>query len=174
MKKTSIEILSDRRQIWQSKEILRKLYLRWYGTIAHALRPGNILELGGGSGNLKEFFPDSISSDILFAPWLNAVLDAHDLPFKKNSLDNVVLFDVLHHLANPTDFFSEAERVMRSQGRIVLMEPYISWVSFFVYKFLHAEGMVWRVDPFKMAESGRDKNPFYGNQAIPTLIFEKY
>jgi SAM-dependent methyltransferase len=170
----SVDILTERRRIWRSKKILGRLYHTWYGLIADALRPGNTLELGGGSGNLKEFFPDTISSDILFAPWLDAVLDAHVLPFKNESLHNIVLFDVIHHLMEPAHFFSEAERVLTKKGRIIAMEPYISWASFFVYKFLHTEGMVWHINPFKRGYLERKKNPFQGNQAIPTLIFKKY
>lgn len=172
--RTSVDILLERRRIWRSKKVLRRLYYRWYEAIADALRPGKTVELGGGSGNLKEFFPDTISSDILFASWLDAVLDAHDLPFKDESLDSIVLFDTLHHLIEPANFFSEAERALRSKGRIVLVEPYVSWASFFIYQFLHAEGMVWQTDPFKKTGPERGKNPFHGNQAIPTLIFEKY
>ena len=173
MKKSSTDILKERREIWKSKEIIRRLYFRWYEAVADALRPGKTLELGGGSGNLKEFFPDTISSDILFASWLDAVLDAHDLPFRDESLDSIVLFDTLHHLIEPANLFSEAERTLKPEGRIVLVEPYVSWASFFIYQFLHAEGMVWKTDPFKNTGSERGKRPFYGNQAIPTLIFEK-
>ena len=171
---TSLDILAERRRIWRSKKILGRLYHTWYGHIANALRPGNTLELGGGSGNLREFFPDTISSDILFAPWLDAVLDAHVLPFKDESLHNIVLFDVIHHLTEPAHFFSEAERVLTKKGRIIAMEPYISWASLLVYKYLHTEGMVWQIDPFKMSRPEREKDPFHGNQAIPTLIFKKY
>ncbi|MDY7036854.1 MAG: class I SAM-dependent methyltransferase [Thermodesulfobacteriota bacterium] len=153
---------------------MRRLYFRWYNIIAEYMKSGTTLELGGGSGNLKEFFPGTISSDIVFEPWLDAVLDAQVLPFKKESLDSIVLFDVLHHLMEPATFFSEAERVLRPLGRIILIEPYISWASFFIYQFLHSESMVRQVNPFKMACTGRGKNPFNGNQAIPTLIFEKY
>ena len=98
MKKTNNEILRERREVWGSKEVIRRLYFKWYQIIANALKPGKILELGGGSGNLREFFSDAIASDILFAPWLDAVLDAGHLPFKAESFDNIVLFDVLHHL----------------------------------------------------------------------------
>ena len=141
--------------------------------IKEALRGGRTLELGGGSGNLKEFLPDAISSDVLFAPWLDAVIDAHKLPFKNDSFNNIVLFDVLHHLSAPLLFLHEAERVLRSKGRLVMMEPCISWASYFVYRFLHAEGMKWNVDPFGTDSFAR-KAPFDGNQSIPTLIFEKY
>jgi SAM-dependent methyltransferase len=141
--------------------------------IKSALRPGSILEIGGGSGNLKEFLPNGICSDILFSSWIDAVLDAHQLPFKDDSLDNIILFDVLHHLTDPAHFFFEAQRTLKQKGRIILMEPYVSLASFFVYRFLHYEGMVWNTDPFKKEYSGKDKNPLYGNQAIPTLIFER-
>ena len=166
-------ILKERKQIWKSKKILKRLYYNWYRIIGSALKPGSILEIGGGSGNLKEFFPHAISSDVIFTPWTNAVLDAHQLPFKNSVLDNIVLFDVLHHLNNPANFFFEAQRTLKKKGRIVLMEPYISWVSFFIYRFLHPEDLIWNIDPFKQGYSQENKNHLHGNQAIPTLVFEK-
>jgi len=171
---SAAKILIERKKAWATKEILRRLYEKWYGLIWESLRPGKVLELGGGSGPSKEFLPDAIRSDIVFAPWLDAVLDAHALPFRDGSLENIILFDVLHHLARPTQFFFEAKRVLKKGGRIVLMEPYVSWASFFVYRFLHAEGMAWRTDPFEPFGSGEGKDPFRGNQAIPTLMFKKY
>jgi SAM-dependent methyltransferase len=167
-------ILNKRKQTWKSKKILKRLYHNWYRMIRNALKPGTILEIGGGSGNLKEFFPHAISSDILFTPWADAVLDAHFLPFKNEVLDNIVLFDVLHHLNDPSQFFCEAQKVLKQNGRIVLMEPYISLASFSVYRFLHSEGLIWNINPFKKGCSNKNKNRFYGNQAIPTLIFERY
>ena len=164
-------ILNERRQIWKSKKILKRLYHKWYHIIQSAVKPGAILEIGGGSGNLKEYFPDAISSDILFTEWLDAVLDAHHLPFKDESSDNIVLFDVLHHLLEPSSFFSDAERVLKQGGRIIMMEPNISLGSFLVYRFLHSEGLSWHIDPFKPGELRKEKKPFQGNQAIPTLIF---
>ena len=171
-KHQAAEILSERREIWAEKPIIRKLYKKWYGHIQQALRPGRTLELGGGSGNLSDFLPEAITSDIVYEPWLDAVMDAHAIPFKKESLDNIVLFDVLHHLAEPAVFFQEVERVLRAKGRAIMMEPYVSWLSFPVYRFLHAEGMKWDVDPF-IDRSFERKEPFAGNQAVPTLIFRK-
>jgi SAM-dependent methyltransferase len=166
-------ILNERRQIWKSKKILKRLYYNWYRIIGSALRPGSILEIGGGSGNLKEFFPHAISSDILFTPWTDAVLDAHHLPFKNAVMDNIVLFDVLHHLIDPLQFIFEAQRTLKQKGRIVLIEPYISLASFFIYRFLHHEGMDWNIDLFKKECSRENRNHLHGNQAIPTLIFER-
>ena len=173
MIKAPTEILAERRVIWTSKPIVRKLYQKWYGHVKEALRPGKTLELGGGSGNLKDFLPGAILSDLVFAPWLDAVMDAHALPFGDGSLDNMVLLDVLHHLAAPAVFFQEAGRVLRREGRIVMLEPYVSWLSFPVYRFLHAEGMKWHVNPFEQGSLG-GKRPFQGNQALPKLIFGKF
>jgi SAM-dependent methyltransferase len=174
MKKSAAQILEERRQIWESKEIIRKLYSRWYQIIGDALRPGKILELGGGSGSLKGYFPEAITSDVVFAPWLDAVLDAHELPFRNEALDSIILFDVLHHLKSSFLFFQEVDRVLTTKGRCVMMEPYISWSSFLFYRFLHAESMAWKVNPFEISEHNDRKDPLHGNQAIPTLIFEKH
>jgi len=167
-------ILNERKQIWKSKKILKRLYNNWYRIIGNDLRPGSILEIGGGSGNLKEFFPHAISSDVLFTPWADAVLDAHYLPFKNAVLDNIVLFDVLHHLNDPTQFFCEAQKVLKQKGRILLMEPYISLASFSIYRFLHSEDLIWNINPFKKGRLDKNRNRFHGNQAIPTLIFERH
>jgi len=173
VKKSAKDVLSQRRAIWAAKPIIRRLYTKWYGHIKKALRPGRTLELGGGSGNLSGLLPEAITSDIVFEPWLDAVMDAHAIPFKEESLDNIVLFDVLHHLAAPAVFFHEVERVLRPKGRAIMMEPYVSWLSYPVYRFLHAEGMKWNTDPF-LDQSLEGKEPFEGNQAVPTLVFEKY
>jgi SAM-dependent methyltransferase len=173
VKKNAQDILAQRREIWTSKPIIQRLYSRWYGHIKKALRPGRTLELGGGSGNLSGLLPEAITSDIVFEPWLDAVMDAHAIPFKEESLDNIILFDVLHHLAAPAVFFHEVERVLRPKGRAIMMEPYVSWLSYPVYRFLHTEGMKWNTDPF-LGQSSEGKEPFEGNQAIPTLLFEKY
>ena len=170
---TPDEILAERRRIWASKEILKRLYEKWYRFFIHGMRPGKTLELGGGSGNLKEIISDVISTDVVFVPWLDAVIDAHDLPFKDGSLSNILLFDVLHHLSNPVGFFKEAERVLKPKGRILLIEPFVSLVSFFIYQFGHSEGMNWRTNPFK-DRCSKDKNPLQGNQAIPSLMLSKY
>lgn len=170
----AVATLEERRQAWKSKEILRDLYQKWYGLINRWLKPGIVLELGGGSGNLKEFLPGAFSTDIVFAPWLDAVVDAHRLPFKKERIDCIVLFDVLHHLSAPGVFFSEAERVLRPGGRIVMMEPYVSCFSFLVYKFLHQEGLRWNVNPLDPEGPDGTRDPFQGNQALPTVLFGRF
>ena len=103
-------ILNERKEIWKSKKILKRLYHNWYRMIGNALRPGSILEIGGGSGNLKEFFqmqsvPMSCLHHGLKRCWMHTTS-----PFTNATFDNIILFDVLHHLHDPSHFFSEAQR----------------------------------------------------------------
>ena len=80
--------------------------------MAALCRAGRTLEIGGGSGNLKAFAPDVVSTDVLAADWLDAACDAQRLPFADDSFDNIVMLDVLHHLQRPVRFFEAATRVL--------------------------------------------------------------
>ncbi|OGW65478.1 MAG: methyltransferase [Nitrospirae bacterium RIFCSPLOWO2_02_FULL_62_14] len=169
----SEEILIRHRAIWRQKPVLHALYTNWYGEMVSHLVPGMTLELGGGTGNLKEFTPDVICTDIVKAPWLDAVADGQALPFRNGSLANLVLFDVLHHIENVRLFFDEAVRVLRVGGRIVIMDPYISWCSWPVYRFLHPEPVDLSQDPMQVRPPDPDRLPFDANQAVATILFER-
>jgi SAM-dependent methyltransferase len=160
--------------VWRTKPVLRAVYTHYYGEIAARCRAGPTLEVGGGSGNLKSYVVDAITSDIQHVPWLDVVADAHFLPFAAGSLGNVVLFDVLHHLQRPRLFLLEAERVLRPGGRLLMVEPAITPLSWLLYKLLHDEPVRMSDDP--LAEGGIDptRDPFASNQAIPTLLFGRY
>ncbi|MBM3395147.1 MAG: class I SAM-dependent methyltransferase [Betaproteobacteria bacterium] len=166
-------LLRKHHAVWKAKPVLRRLYTGWYRDIAAQLRPGRTLEVGGGSGNLKEFAPHVICTDVVRVPWLDAVVDAQRLPFASGSLDNIVLFDALHHLEHVALFFDEAVRVLRAGGRIVMMEPYVSWCSWPIYRFLHPEPLDLGDRPLEPRPSQAGRKPFDANQAIPTILFER-
>ena len=63
--------------IWNKKPVLRLIYGDYYKRILKEINPGNILEIGGGSGNFKTYCDKLISIDILPAPWINIIADAH-------------------------------------------------------------------------------------------------
>ena len=88
----SNEILRQHQAVWEKKPILRLLYTEWYREIVLWLGPGRTLEVGGGTGNLKEFAPSVVGTDIVKLPWVDAVVDAQQLPFVSGSLANIVLF----------------------------------------------------------------------------------
>jgi SAM-dependent methyltransferase len=160
----------ENRRQWQKKPTLRAIYTDLYRKMAAECVPGRTLEIGGGSGNFKAFAADVISSDIAFAPWLDLVADAQRLPFAPQSVANIVMFDVLHHVEFPRLFFSEAARVIAPGGRIVMVEPAITPVSFPFYRFIHPEPVRMADDPFADGMPDARRDAFEANQAIPTLI----
>ena len=169
----SEELLQQHKIIWEQKPILRALYTSWYKEIAAQIVSGNTLELGGGTGNFKAFAPNVVSTDIVPLPWLDTVADAQNLPFDNQSFDNIVMFDVLHHIENVTLFFDESLRVLRTGGRVVMMEPYISFASWPIYHFLHPEPVDFKQNPLDWVEPSPERKPFDANQAFATILFER-
>src|SRR5215510_3337406 len=159
---------------WERKPSLRAVYHDLYRKMASECRSGLTLEIGGGSGNFKQYRQDVVTSDITRAPWLDLVADAQSLPFKENVFSNIVMFDVLHHIEFPRAFFAEAQRVLIPGGRIVMAEPAITPISRFFYRFVHQEPFDFSADPLLEGKTSPDKDPYSGNQAIATLLVKRY
>jgi SAM-dependent methyltransferase len=165
----------EHRRAWEANAALRELYREWYGRVAAELPPpalGPRVELGSGPGFARAFIPDLELTDVVKAPWHDREASAEELPYGEASLGALVLFDVLHHLPAPARFFAEAARVLRVGGRVVLCEPYVSVMSYPVYKFLHEEPFDLGVDPLAPAAAST-RDPFDSNQALPTLLFAR-
>ncbi|HSE29132.1 MAG TPA: methyltransferase domain-containing protein [Candidatus Saccharimonadales bacterium] len=56
---------------------------------------------------------------------LDKTCSATDLPFKNNSFDNHISFEVLEHIDDPEAFFKEAARVVKPKGKIILTVPFL-------------------------------------------------
>jgi SAM-dependent methyltransferase len=166
--------LTSYRNVWKSKPVLRAVYNDIFARIADRVVAGLTLEIGGGIGNLKERIKELISSDIQFGCWLDVVADAQSLPFADGSLSNIVMLDVLHHLEFPSLLFREASRVLRNGGRIIMVEPAITFGSALFYRVLHDEPVRTRTAPLLDGTPNIDRDPYDSNQAIPTLIVTRY
>lgn len=168
------------RQAWAANPALRALYQRWYARVRAELPDralGRWIEIGSGPGLARELIPELELSDVVQAPWHAHRLAAEALPFGDGQVGALVLFDVLHHLRSPASFLAEATRVLAPGGRVVLCEPYVSPLSFPIYRFLHEEGCSFSVDPLAAqtaAPGSAENDPFDGNQAIPTLLFGRH
>ncbi|MFC1626967.1 class I SAM-dependent methyltransferase [Patescibacteria group bacterium] len=173
-KETDHGRLTRYKKIYQNKKILQKIYLDWYQKIIKDLKSGKTLELGSGIGSFKQFKPSIISSDIVNCDWLDMSFDAHKIPFKKNSLSNIVMIDVFHHLSNPIQFLNKTHRVLKKNGRLIMIEPFPSPFSLLIYKLFHSEPFIFNLDYFSKKHSFDDKKtPWASNQAIPYLLLFK-
>jgi hypothetical protein len=53
------------------------------------------------------------------------------------------------------------------------MDPYISWASWPVYRYLHPEPVDLTQDPLRLTTPRSGRLPFDSNQAMATILFEK-
>ena len=163
--------LEVNRNTWQNKAILRGIYTDYYARMLKLLKPGNSLEIGAGSGHLHKSNLDITITDIQIAPWLNVTVDAQSLPFKDASFNNIIMLDALHHIENTTLFFLEATRVLKTGGRIIMLEPAITPISWLFYHFMHPEPVNMKQDPFTDVIKTANRSPYDANQALPTILF---
>ncbi|MBN1780266.1 methyltransferase domain-containing protein [bacterium] len=62
---------------------------------------------------------------------LNAVCaDAYHLPFRPDTLDAVVLSEVIEHLESPMDVLKEVKRVLSQNGRLIVTVPFEEKIRF--------------------------------------------
>lgn len=158
-----------RREILATNAFLRKVYRVWYNELGKGLpdRPGRVLELGSGAGFLERHIQGLVKSDILPLTGIHVVLNAEHLPFASDSLQAVVLNNVLHHFRDVRRFFREAARCVRRGGAVVMNEPWVSGWSRFVYRTLHHEPFDPAAD-WELPAGG----PLSGaNSALPWIVF---
>ena len=130
-----------RRQILREKGFLQQVYRVWYTSSAAELPhgQGGVLELGSGAGFLSDLVPNLITSEVFYCPHVRAVLNGMQMPFAAGALRAIVMINVLHHLPQPRRFFAEAARCVHPGGAIVMIEPWVTRWSRFVYTRLHHE-----------------------------------
>jgi len=172
----SIENLDDpattllHRQIIREKKFLRRLYVDFYRQLKSGIKEPEskiLVELGSGGGFIKEVIPNAITSDVLELPNVDMVFSAEKMPFEGASVDGFLMFDVLHHLAEPRAFFTEACRCLKNGGKIVMIEPANTLWSRFIFRNFHHESF----EPDSGWELERGGPVSQGNGALPWIIF---
>jgi SAM-dependent methyltransferase len=161
-----------RRQIIASKPFLRAIYEEWYSLLAAALPQGkgDVLELGSGAGYCSQFIPRLITSEVFPCAGVQTVADAAQLPFAADSLRAIVMTNVLHHLPNVRSFLVEASRCLCQDGKILMIEPWMTPWSRFVYTRFHHEPLDVDAPDWSFPSSGPLSS---ANIALPWIIFER-
>jgi SAM-dependent methyltransferase len=161
-----------RKQIIQSKLLLKAIYEEWYEMLAGEVPrgTGGVLELGSGAGFLSNYIPDLITSDVFSCSNVSVILDAQNMPMENKSLRAIVMTDVLHHMPDVRRFLTEAARCLRSGGKILMIEPWVTRWSTLVYRRFHSEPFLPEATEWEFASSG----PLSGaNVALPWVVFAR-
>ena len=160
-----------RTTIIQQKSFLRQLYESWYRLLASLIPLGDgvVLEVGSGGGFLKQLHRDALASEVFFTPHIDIALNAMALPFQSEAIKSILMVDVLHHIPEPALFFQQAAKCVRSGGRCLLIEPWNTPWSAWVFQHLHHEPFIpsgsWTIPP---------TGPLSGaNGALPWIVFER-
>ncbi|MFH1727652.1 MAG: class I SAM-dependent methyltransferase [Pseudomonadota bacterium] len=164
------EITRIHRQNINKKKFLKNIYLEWYNIFkSHVVNTEaeKLLEIGSGGGFLKEVIPSVITSDIANLEYCDITFDTYEMPFKERSVSRIFLLNVFHHIDKPEKFLNEVNRVLKKDGKLIMLEPSISIWSRLIYKYLHFEAM----DPKSGWEIQGGKRLSNANIALPWIVF---
>ncbi len=144
----------------------------------HISENDKILELGAGAGHSKKFIKhknlkisDVTSYDFLDYKNVNALAT----PFKKESFDVVFSLSMIHHVPNPIRLFNEIGRILKKNGRYIILDINCSFFYKLVTILTKVECYNLDVDIYnKDISLTNPENPFDSNNAVPSLIFNDF
>lgn len=155
-------------------DYLRKLFSDELYAIRSAItipNPEKIIEIGAAGGITKVVWPEVQTTDVRVSPGVDFVMSAEKIQAEDNSLDVLFGMDALHHARNPRAHFVELNRVLKSGGNAIYIEPNWNFFSRLCFKvllkYLHPEPydtkqQDWAID---------NEDPMMGNQAQGFNIF---
>ena len=164
------------REAWLHKPVLQGVYSEFYRQIARRLttdKTGQRVELGSGMGNIKRFVPDCLTTDLFPNPWLDQQENAYALSFADQSVSDLILFDVWHHLEFPAAALREFQRVLEPGGRVILFEPAASLLGCLIYGLCHHEplGLTRRIRWETPEDFSPEEPGYYAAQGNATRMF---
>jgi SAM-dependent methyltransferase len=170
------ESINKNSEYWNQKPLLQKLYGDFYRLIAQNLSnlpDGKIVELGSGLGNIRDVIPNCLRTDLFPNPWIDQIENAYKLSFADESISDLILTDVFHHLKYPGTALQEFLRVLRKGGRVIMLEPYMSILGLLVYGIPHDEpiAIMKRIEWDAPENWSSEKIDYYAAQGNATRIF---
>lgn len=168
------ETTLEHRNIILNKPFLKRIYVEWYTAFKNYSEQqsltGKIVEIGSGGGFIKDVYPHVITSDIMPLSVCDMQFSAEQMPFENNSVKAIFMLNVLHHIPDNEKFFREAQRVLKKDGFIYMIEPATTWFSKFIYKNFHHEPFDEKREDWKFESKGPLSD---ANGAIPWIIFKR-
>ena len=170
------KIDSKNRDTYQDKKLIKLIYKDYYKIIKKYIYKQNqykILELGSGGGNIKKIIRKCITSDQFKNNNVDRVENIYKINFKKNSVSNIILIDVFHHLKFPSLALNEINRILIKNGRIIMVEPAMGFIPRIIYKIFHYEpnGFNLKIDWNNIPKKIPSSNKYFAAQSMPWRAF---
>jgi ubiquinone/menaquinone biosynthesis C-methylase UbiE len=169
-------INSKNRHTYQKKNLIKLIYKNYYKDIKKYIIKNNqytILELGSGDGNIKKIIKECVTSDQFRKRNIDRVENIYKINFKNDSISNVVMIDVFHHLKYPGLALKEINRVLIKNGRVIMIEPAMGLIPRIIYKIFHYEpnGFNLKINWNSVVKKIPSANEYFAAQSIPWRVF---
>ena len=170
------KIDSENRKTYQNKDLIKIIYNNYYKKIKENIYTSNkkkILELGSGGGNIKKVIQNCITSDQFKNENIDRIENIYKINFKKNSVSNIILIDVFHHLQFPNLALKEIHRVLIKNGRIIMIEPAMGFIPRIIFKIFHYEpnGFNLKINWNDAPKRISSLNQYFAAQSLPWRAF---
>ena len=170
------KIDSENRKTYQNKDLIKIIYNNYYKKIKENIYLSDkkkILELGSGGGNIKKIIQNCITSDQFKNENIDRIENIYKINFKKNSVSNIILIDVFHHLQFPNLALKEIHRVLIKNGRIIMIEPAMGFIPRIIFKIFHYEpnGFNLKINWNHIPKKIPYLNQYFAAQSLPWRAF---
>jgi SAM-dependent methyltransferase len=169
--------IEENLRYWKAKPVLREIYRDFHRILARYLSDvaGETVEIGSGIGNIKDVIPQCVRTDIFPNPWIDRRENTYRLTMPDNSVANLILFDVFHHLEYPLDALEECRRVLNTGGRLLIFDHAMSAAGFLFSKFAHHEraGFAKEYELRARSEKQLSSPRYYADHANAWRILER-
>jgi SAM-dependent methyltransferase len=172
---THKKIYNKNKLISKDKRILDLIYADYYELVKKCIiiDQNPTLEIGSGDGNIKKIIPTCITSDQFTNPNLDQKQNIYNINYKNNYLSNIILIDVFHHLEFPRLALNETHRVLKKNGRVIMLEPAMGILPRIIYKLFHHEpnGFNFNIDWDKTPKNRNIIKKYFAAQSLPWRAF---
>lgn len=145
-----------------------------YAWMNRYLAPGqNIVEIGAGAGFSPLYLTQMpLLTDAAHNPWIDRFLDATNMDLESRSVDVLIASHNIHHFYSPFKFFRECERVLKTNGVLLIQEINTSLLMRGLLRLMRHEGWSYDVDVFDERSIVNFKDDLWSaNCAVPELLF---
>lgn len=147
--------------IYKDVDLTMIAYLRYINKLANSIKDSEILDVGCGLGNYTKLFSVNNNKvtgiDIIdfrekrLQKYFKFIkYNGKKMPFKKESFDFIVSFDVIEHVREDLSFVKEIKRVLKTGGHIFIATPNRNRLANCLYSFIGKP----RKFPMLVQESG--------------------